>query len=149
MGNSHVHLVMSEEGKCDLEGCRLLTNIYYVSIAGLLNKSQLKLVCLGTCFKIRIWIELLKKVNFINSSQNERLSPSGLALSFDKFDSISWQSLSFSSNSSFTVFVFFFQISNFFDPSITEETWIVEIRIWCIKIGIVLVLWFNHAHKCM
>jgi hypothetical protein len=31
-------------------------------------------------------------------------------------------------------------ISNFFGLSITEETLLVEIRIWCIKIGIVLVL---------
>jgi hypothetical protein len=30
-----------------------------------------------------------KKVNFINSSQNERLSPSSIALSFDEFGSIS------------------------------------------------------------
>jgi hypothetical protein len=29
-----------------------------------------------------------KKVNFINSSQNEELSPSGIALSFDGFGSI-------------------------------------------------------------
>jgi hypothetical protein len=33
-----------------------------------------------------------------------------------------------------------FRISNFFDQSITEETWVVEMRIWCIKIGNVLVL---------
>jgi hypothetical protein len=30
-----------------------------------------------------------KKVNFVNSSQNEGLSPSGIALSFDRFGSIS------------------------------------------------------------
>jgi hypothetical protein len=48
----------------------------------------------GTCFKIRIWIELSrKKVNFVNSSQNEGLSPSGIALSFDGFGSISWHSV--------------------------------------------------------
>jgi hypothetical protein len=41
------------------------------------------------------------------------------------------------------VFTFFFRISNFFDLSIAEETWIVEMRIWCIKIGNVLVLHFN------
>jgi hypothetical protein len=34
----------------------------------------------------------------------------------------------------------FFRISNFFGPSTTEEAWIVEMRIWYIKIGIVLVL---------
>jgi hypothetical protein len=32
-----------------------------------------------------------------------------------------------------------FWISNFFGLSITEETLLVEMRIWCIKIGIVLV----------
>jgi hypothetical protein len=37
----------------------------------------------------------------------------------------------------------FFRISNFFGLSITEETLLVEIRIWCIKIGIVLVLHIN------
>jgi hypothetical protein len=37
---------------------------------------------------------------------------------------------------SFTVFTIFFRISNFFGLS----TWLVEMCIWCIKIGIVLVL---------
>jgi hypothetical protein len=40
----------------------------------------------------------------------------------------------------YTVFTIFFRISNFFGLSTTEE---VEMRIWCIKIGIVLVLHFN------
>jgi hypothetical protein len=35
---------------------------------------------------------------------------------------------------------FFFRISNFFGLSTTEETEVVEMRIWCIKIDIVLVL---------
>jgi hypothetical protein len=35
---------------------------------------------------------------------------------------------------------FFFRISNFFDLRITKETWAVEMHIWCIKIGNVLVL---------
>jgi hypothetical protein len=35
--------------------------------------------------------------------------------------------------------LFLFRISNFFGPSTTEETCIVEMRIWCIKIGIELV----------
>jgi hypothetical protein len=35
---------------------------------------------------------------------------------------------------------FLFRISNFFGLSTTQETWLVEMRIWCIKIGIVLVL---------
>jgi hypothetical protein len=82
-----------------------------------------------------------KKVNFINSSQNEGLSPSGIALSFDGLSSISWHSVWFSSDGSFSFhFFFFFWISNFFDLSITEETWVVEMRIWCIKIVNVLLL---------
>jgi hypothetical protein len=36
---------------------------------------------------------LLKNVNFINSSQNEGLSPSCKTLSFDGFGSISWHSI--------------------------------------------------------
>jgi hypothetical protein len=36
-----------------------------------------------------------------------------------------------------------FQISNFFSLSITEETLLVKMHIWCIKIGIVLVLHAN------
>jgi hypothetical protein len=35
---------------------------------------------------------------------------------------------------------FVFRISNFFGPSTTDETSLVEMRSWCIKIGIVLVL---------
>jgi hypothetical protein len=38
---------------------------------------------------------------------------------------------------------FFPRISNLFSLSITEETLLVEMRIWCIKTGIVLVLHFN------
>jgi hypothetical protein len=37
-------------------------------------------------------------------------------------------------------FSHFFRISNFFDMSINEEIWVVEMRIWCIKIVTVLVL---------
>ena len=37
--------------------------------------------------------------------------------------------------------VFIFRgISNFFDLNITEETWVVEMHIWCIKIGNLLAL---------
>jgi hypothetical protein len=39
--------------------------------------------------------------------------------------------------------VFSPQISTFFGLSITEKTLLVEMHIWCIKIGIVLVLHFN------
>ena len=38
---------------------------------------------------------------------------------------------------------FFFSTSNFFGSSTTDETSLVEMRIWCIKIGIVLTLHFN------
>jgi LytS/YehU family sensor histidine kinase len=37
-------------------------------------------------------------------------------------------------------FSLFCRISNFFGLSITEETVLVEMRIWCIKIDIVLAL---------
>jgi hypothetical protein len=43
----------------------------------------------------------------------------------------------------FIRWLFQFWISNFFDLSITEETWVVEMRIWCINIVNVLVLHFN------
>jgi hypothetical protein len=78
-----------------------------------------------------------RKLHFLNSSQNKGLSPSCIALSFDGFGSISWHCLGFFSGS-FTAF-HIFRISNFFGLSITEETLLVEMRIWCIKIGIVLV----------
>jgi hypothetical protein len=45
----------------------------------------------GICFKIRNWT-VKKEVN-VNSSQNEGLSPSGIAQSFDGFGSISWHSV--------------------------------------------------------
>jgi hypothetical protein len=61
-----------------------------------------------------------KKVNFVNSSQNERLSPSGIALSVGGFGSISWHSVCFQPTA-FLVFTFFL-ISNFFGLGITEET---------------------------
>jgi hypothetical protein len=48
----------------------------------------------------------------------------------------------FSSNNSFSLHTFF-RISNFFDLNITKKTWVVEMRIWCIKIVNVLVLHFN------
>jgi hypothetical protein len=50
-----------------------------------------------------------------------------------------------------SVFTFLFRISNFFDLRITEETWLVEMRIWCIKIGIVLLLklFYLKARACV
>jgi hypothetical protein len=59
--------------------------------------------------------------------------------SFDGFGSISWPSIFFSFGS-FTIFTMFFSDFQLFGLSTTEETWLVEMRIWCIKIGIVLVL---------
>jgi hypothetical protein len=40
-------------------------------------------------------------------------------------------------------FLQFIWISNFFGLRIIEETLLVEMRIWCIKIGIVLVLYLD------
>jgi hypothetical protein len=40
-------------------------------------------------------------------------------------------------------FQFFFKISNFFGVGTTDETWFVEMCICCMKIGIVLVLYFK------
>jgi hypothetical protein len=57
----------------------------------------------GICFKIRIRI----KVNFMNSFQNEGLSPSGIALFFDGFGSVLWHSVLFLSDSSFRFHIFF------------------------------------------
>ena len=41
---------------------------------------------------------------------------------------------------SFSFHISCFRISNFFGMNFTEETLVVEMRIWCIKIGIVLVI---------
>ena len=50
------------------------------------------------------------------------------------------QYLGFSTLSTFQILFWTF---NFFGPSTTDETSLVEMRIWCIKIGIVLTLHFN------
>jgi hypothetical protein len=70
---------------------------------------------------------------------DEGLSPSCIALSFDRFGSIPWHSIFFGSFIVFTIL----RISNFFGLSSTDETWLVEMCIWCIKICIVLILRFN------
>jgi hypothetical protein len=62
-----------------------------------------------------------EKVNFVNSSQNEGLSPSGIALSFNGFGSIFHGTL-FGFHPTALSVLPFFRISNFFDLSITEET---------------------------
>jgi hypothetical protein len=50
---------------------------------------------------------------------------------------------------SFIVYTIF-RISYFFGLSTTDETWLVEMRIWCIKIGIVLVLYLTiHVSSVM
>jgi hypothetical protein len=60
-----------------------------------------------------------KKVNFVNSSQNEGSSPWGITLSFDGFGSISCHSVWFSSDGSFSF--------HFFSPDFqrfrTEHHW--------------------------
>jgi hypothetical protein len=61
-----------------------------------------------------------KKVNYVNSSKNEGLSRSDIALSFDGFGSISRHTGFHPMAISFFTFVFW--ISNFFDLSITEGT---------------------------
>jgi hypothetical protein len=71
------------------------------------------------------------------------LCPSGKAPSFDGFGSISWHSILVFIRRLFHIFFTFFRISNVFNLSITEEAWVVEVRIWCINIGNVLVLHFN------
>ena len=45
--------------------------------------------------------------------------------------------------SAFYTSYIFFRTSNFFDPSTTDKTSLVELGIWCIKIGIVLTLHCN------
>jgi hypothetical protein len=65
---------------------------------------------LGICFKVRMWIELSRKVNFINLFQNEGLSPSCIALPFDGFGSISWYCVF---NRLFHSFHFFFEFPAF------------------------------------
>jgi hypothetical protein len=72
-----------------------------------------------------------KIVNFID----EGLFPSCISLSFDGFGSISWHYIWVLSALSH-----FFSDFQHLDVSITDETLLVEMRIWCIKIGIVLVL---------
>jgi hypothetical protein len=47
-----------------------------------------------------------KKQNFVNSYQNEGLSPSCIALFFDRFGSMSWHSIWFSSDGSFSFHIF-------------------------------------------
>jgi hypothetical protein len=46
-----------------------------------------------------------------------------------------------------SIFRFFFRISNLLVLNITEETWVVEMRIWCIKIGSVLDLHYKNLRK--
>jgi hypothetical protein len=85
-----------------------------------------------------------KKVNFINLSQNEGLSPSCRALSFDEFGSILWHNIWLFFFGSYTVFTFFppdFQLFSVGVP-LKRRIKVVEMRICCIKIGVPLVLHF-------
>jgi hypothetical protein len=72
-----------------------------------------------------------------------QLSPSGIALFFDGFGSISCHFILVFIQQFFRIFTLFSRISNFIDLSITGKTWVVEMRIWCIEIGNVLVLHVN------
>jgi hypothetical protein len=73
---------------------------------------------------------------FINSFRNEGLSPSCIDLSFDGFGSISWHCIWY-----FRLFPTIFGLPIFFSGlSTTDETLVVEMRIWCIKIGNVFAL---------
>jgi hypothetical protein len=96
----------------------------------------------GTWLEIRKWMKLKNNLSFMNSFQNEKLSLLCIALSFNGFGSISWHNICFF-RLLYSVHNFIFRISNFFGLSTTEETWVVEMCIWCIKIGIVIVLHFN------
>jgi hypothetical protein len=89
----------------------------------------------GTCFKYVYEFNCKKKLNFINSTQIEGLSPSYIDLSFEGFGSIPWPSICVLSALSY-----FFPDFQLLELSITDETSLVEMCIWCIKIGIVLVL---------
>jgi hypothetical protein len=63
-----------------------------------------------------------EKVKFENSSQNEGLSPSGIALSFDDFAQFHDTLFGFHPTA-LSVFTYFFSgFPIFFDLSITEET---------------------------
>ena len=84
-----------------------------VSTAQLLSTSVLAL-------KYEYELNCEENSKFVNSSQNEGLSPSCIALSFDRFGSISWHSVWFLSDGSSSFH--FFRISNSFDLSITEKT---------------------------
>jgi hypothetical protein len=59
------------------------------------------------------------------------------------FGPISWHSVWVFFPRLFYSFHLFFRIFNFFGLSITEETLLIKMRIWYIKIGIVLDLHFN------
>jgi hypothetical protein len=66
----------------------LIDNIYVV--VGVQVFQQSVGIPMGTyCAPLLADLFLYSKVNLVNSSQNEGLSPSGIALSFDGFGSIS------------------------------------------------------------
>jgi hypothetical protein len=102
------------------------------------------LFVLGTCFKIRIWIELSRKdesCKFISKRMIISLRHSSILRRI-------W--LNFMAHRlvlirrHFSFHYFCFRISYFFDLSITDEKWVVEMCIWCIKIVSVWVLHFHH-----
>ena len=81
------------------------------------NLSRSDVIYLERVRSIKVLIDIIRgtrlltytetsEINFINSSRNEGLSPSCIALSFDGFGSISWHSIWFFRL--FTLFTFFF-----------------------------------------
>ena len=81
----------------------------------------------------------IKDVTVCLQSRNWSQDDSKMFLIRLLFGSISWHSMIFFFGSLHFA-QFFFSTSNFFGSSTTDETSLVEMRIWCIKIGIVLTL---------
>jgi hypothetical protein len=85
-----------------------------VSTAQLLSTSVFAL-------KYEYELNCQEKSKFVNSTQNKRLFPSGIALS--STDLVQFHGTLFDFHlTALSVFTFFPRISNFFDLSITEET---------------------------
>jgi hypothetical protein len=87
-------------------------------------------------WKYEYGFNVKKKINFINSFLNEWLSTACVTL----YNSTDLDPVSFFFFRVFTVTTFW--ISQFFGPGTTEETYYVEMCIWCIVIGIV---WISHS----
>jgi hypothetical protein len=86
-----------------------------------------------TCLIIRIWIILSRKSKFYKFRIISLMHSSILPHIWLNFMTLCLGSPFFRRGRLFS-----FRISNFSGLSIIEETWLVEMRIWCIKIGSVL-----------